>query len=81
MIDEINLLKISFCFEDLVVYVFCKFDDEIIFGIIVEFYLNYYYLLMVYKFFIYDKVNDKENEIFFYFKLFNNSVYVYGDDD
>lgn len=38
MIDEINLLKINFCFEDLVVYVFCKFDDEIIFGIIVEFY-------------------------------------------
>lgn len=36
MTDEINLSKTNLCLEDSVAYAFCKFDDEIISGIIAE---------------------------------------------
>lgn len=79
MTDEINLSKTSLCLEDSVAYAFCKFDDEIISGIIAEPYPNHYHSPTVYKFFIYDKVNDKENETFFRFKSSNNSAHFYTD--
>lgn len=81
MTDEINLSKTNLCLEDSVAYAFCKFDEEIISGIIAEPHPNHYHSPTVYKFFIYDKVNDKENETFFRFKSSNNSAHVYGDDD
>lgn len=79
MTDEINLSKTNLCLEDSVAYAVCKFDDEIISGIITEPNPNRYYSATVYKFFIYDKVNDNENETFFRFKSSNNRSHFYTD--
>lgn len=67
MTDEINLSKTNHCLEDSVAYVFCKFDDEIISGIIAEPHQKESDLQTVYKFFIY----DKGNETFFRYKSSN----------
>lgn len=75
MTDEIYLSKTNLCLEDSVAYTFCKFDGEIISGIIAEHHPIHYNLPSVYKFFLYDKVN----ETFFRFKSSNNSVNVSSD--
>lgn len=75
MTDEINLSKTNLCLEDSVAYAFCKFDDEIISGVIAEPHPIHYNSPTVYKFFLY----DKKNETFFRFKSSNNSANVSSD--
>eukprot|EP00105_Crassostrea_gigas_P036496 XP_019920644.1 PREDICTED: uncharacterized protein LOC105322826 [Crassostrea gigas] len=73
MTDEINLSKTNLCLEDSVAYAFCKFDDEIISGIIAEPHQKKSRLQTEYKFFIY----DKGNETFFRYKS-NNCADIRG---
>lgn len=73
MTDEINLSKTNLCLEDSVAYAFCKFDDEIISGIIAEPHHKKSRLQTEYKFFIY----DKGNETFFRYKS-NNCADIRG---
>lgn len=75
MTDEINLSKTNHCLEDSVAYAFCKFDDEVISGIIAEPHRKESRSQTVYKFFIY----NKENETFFRYKSSNNCADIYGD--
>lgn len=74
MTDEINFSKTNVCLEDSVAYVFCKFDDEIISGIIAEPHQKESRSQTNYKFFIY----DKGNETFFRYKTSNKCADIRG---
>lgn len=75
MTDEINLTKTSLCLEDSVAYAFCKFDDNVISGIIAEPHQTENRSQTEYKFFLY----DEKDETFFHYKSSNNNVCIYGN--